>query len=645
MDPQQQAAAPASSVAGSVAPTSAPAPGQDPTALQQQQQALPPQGAAPDNVKIVEEFQFLLEKSQQLFAGLRDLPPTGRNWQPYFQRTFEVYTKLWKFQQQNRAVLENKESYGLKRWEIGEIASKIGQLYYHYYLRTSETNYLYESYVFYEATRDRQYFKDVMDAKNPSLVIKKLRYYARFIVVCLLLNRSEIIKKLMEELTTLVDEYTKVFKPNDAAEWNAVLSEISTFLEAERKLAPADNDGNPLSAPTRLQVERSLKFDKDGQQKLKLQEAILVGNYQNQIKFSELTLDMYRMLQSLEREPATQPSSSGMSMGNKPEAAAEKKEGEAAAGDESAGEKPVATRRTNPHKYLLYRPTLSQLMLYISTAFKDISDNSALLLFLSADGSKRNVKVDQDNSGYLGGVATAVNFARKMPEKIDADQISLVHSLHPGDLGPFTRKPLFVIVDSNNSSAFKVSNHFAERKLLLINLPTVHRTDTTQIGNLFTLFLHSPVKALAFVCNVTETATETWTKSIALMQSAESIAFELLNAPTANIDKSFKRFLQDDFLGQFIVHFLISSALLQSHSSFKDPNNHPTSNPPLSNSIILAPELLSKLQEVVTTLGAEGQFTFNSVGVPTATITAATSSAALAAAPTLAEGAEKVEGE
>jgi hypothetical protein len=128
------------------------------------------------NTKIVEEFQYLLEKSQQLFAGLRDLPPTGRNWQPYFQRTFEVYTKLWKFQQQNRALLENKDYYGLKRSEIGEAASKIGrkylvlisclELYYHYYLRTSETNYLFESYIFYDAIRERQYFKEIGDARK-----------------------------------------------------------------------------------------------------------------------------------------------------------------------------------------------------------------------------------------------------------------------------------------------------------------------------------------------------------------------------------------------------------------------------------------------------------------------------------------------
>jgi hypothetical protein len=62
-------------------------------------------------------------------------------------------------------------------------------------------------------------------------MIKKLRYYARFIVVCLLLNRIPIVKNLMEELTTFVAEYTEAFKPSDSAEWNVVLSEISTFLE------------------------------------------------------------------------------------------------------------------------------------------------------------------------------------------------------------------------------------------------------------------------------------------------------------------------------------------------------------------------------------------------------------------------------
>ena len=86
---------------------------------------------AEEERKIVAEFVHLLEKSKQLFNGLRDLPSHGhKQWQGYFGRTFDIYTKLWKFQQQNRAMLDAR--YGLKRWQIGEIASKIGQLYYHY---------------------------------------------------------------------------------------------------------------------------------------------------------------------------------------------------------------------------------------------------------------------------------------------------------------------------------------------------------------------------------------------------------------------------------------------------------------------------------------------------------------------------------
>jgi hypothetical protein len=50
---------------------------------------------------------------------------------------------------------------------------------------------------------------------SPALMIKKLRYYARFIVVCLLLNKQAMVKKLMDELSFLVEEYSKTFKPAD----------------------------------------------------------------------------------------------------------------------------------------------------------------------------------------------------------------------------------------------------------------------------------------------------------------------------------------------------------------------------------------------------------------------------------------------
>ncbi|KAI9208764.1 protein SCAI [Polychytrium aggregatum] len=570
------------------------------------------QPVQPSSNKIVEEFQYLLEKSQQLFAGLRDLPPTGRNWQPYFQRTFEVYTKLWKFQQQHRAVLESSESYGLKRWEIGEIASKIGQLYYHYYLRTSETNYLLESFIFYDAIRERQYFRDVMETKNTGLVIKKLRYFARFIVVCLLLNKNAVINKLMDELTLLVDDYTKSFKPNDTAEWSVVLSEITTFLEAEKKLSPVDFEGNVLSVTNRLQLERTLRVDKDGQPKLKLQEAILVGNYQNQIKFSELTLDMYRILQSLEREPATSLIGVQRTMGADVVVKSEETNANDDGGDRTSDKS--ATRRTNPHKYLLYRPTISQLLLYIATAFKDISDNSAMLLYISANGCKRSAKPEQTDSSYTGGVATAVNYARKGNEKSESDQTSLVHCLHPHDLVPFTRKPLFLIIDSTNSTAFKNFPKVFNQNLMCLLSPTEYPTtikDTTLIGSLFTLFLHSPVKAFVFISDTNEISTNTWQKCVAHMTSIEREISDLLDA-NQNLDKSVKRFMQDDFLRQLIIRFVLCDAILHCHNAFKESKHLPASYPALPPSFSSAPEIVNKIQELVNMAEVTSFYTFNS---------------------------------
>ena len=62
--------------------------------------------------KVVNEFCHLLEKSKQLFNGLRDMPQYGhKQWQAYFGRTFDIYTKLWKFQQQHRAILDRWENY------------------------------------------------------------------------------------------------------------------------------------------------------------------------------------------------------------------------------------------------------------------------------------------------------------------------------------------------------------------------------------------------------------------------------------------------------------------------------------------------------------------------------------------------------
>ena len=58
------------------------------------------------------------------------------------------------------------------------------------------------------------------------------------------------------------------------------------------------------------------------------------------------------------------------------------------------------------------------------------------------------------NLGYNGGVATS---SRKRADKTDPSD--RIHCLHPADLVPFTRKPLCLIIDSDNSTAFAVCSH------------------------------------------------------------------------------------------------------------------------------------------------------------------------------------------
>ncbi|KAF9907752.1 hypothetical protein EC991_010622 [Linnemannia zychae] len=583
--------------------------------------AVTAQAIAKQNQTVVEEFQYLLEKSQQLFAGLRELPPTGaKQWQPYFQKTFEIFSKLWKFQQQNRFVLEN--SYGLKRWEVGEIASKIGQLYYHYYLRTSETNYLQESYVFYDAIRERRYFHEISDLKNSSLMIKKLRYYARFTVVCLLLNNREIISTLKEELAALVKEYIDIYRPSDAAEWQLVLQEVSTFTNAEKKLHPTNTSGSFLPLTRRLQTNKviSATLDKEGPSstKLKLQEAILVGNAHNQIKFSELTIDMYRILQSLERETAQiKVSAEGAAKETVPSAVAAATSGVNAA-DSSANptikEEPIeetisnqrrttekSPKRLNPHKYLLFRPTLSQLMVYLATAFKEVSGDSAMLIYLSADGSKRSSPDTSGAKGYHGGILTN---SRKVLDSSDVEQ-SISHCLHPGDLIPFTRKPMFLIVDSNNSVAFADMPRVFNHPFMSLLSPTEYPDsipDTSQIGGLFTLFLHAPLLAFSFICGIAQISPDTWEQCTGLITQAEVKIAELMAA--APLEKPLRRFLQDEFLRQFMIRFALCHTILNVHTAFVEPKHMPTCYPPLPASVLESPEVLSKIRSLAVLANA-----------------------------------------
>ncbi|KAK3853647.1 hypothetical protein Pcinc_039823 [Petrolisthes cinctipes] len=579
--------------------------------------------------KVVSEFCHLLEKSKQLFNGLRDLPQYGhKQWQAYFGRTFDIYTKLWKFQQQHRQILDSK--FGLKRWQIGEIASKIGQLYYHYYLRTSETNYLNEAFSFYAAIRGRAYYsrtsKDDRSVQMSDLMVKKLRYYARFIVVCLLLKRMKLVRDLVRELSKQIDEYTATYEPEDQLEWSLVLAEIKSFIDADNTINVLDMDSNTIVLSHRLSGHNTPPVEKVPMMNLSLQEILIVGNCNDQVKFSELTIDMFRMLQTLEREPqedpaqlydaSPAPTKLPFENGDAGGSAGVGVSGSGGSGSSGGGVSGTGAskgmKRDNPHKYLLYKPTFSQLMVFLASGFKELPANGAMLLYISADGTFPPAPKHSQDPGYdYGGVIT--NSKRDSDHGASKRNSSLkdMHCFYPGDLYAFTRKPLFLVVDSENSLVFaNMPRYFGQPLVVLMSAQDSPPQFQEQHhrGNLFTLFLHSPLMGMCLVSSLCDVPMNLWEKCQALVDRFIAEASKLLTR-SRNADPSFLQFFGDDFLRLLTLRFIFCSTVLRAHRAFKGRQFYPRCHPSLPEGEVLDnPGLYSVVLELAATLDVSHLF-------------------------------------
>ncbi|KDR18298.1 Protein SCAI [Zootermopsis nevadensis] len=558
-------------------------------------------GMADRDKKIVIEFCHLLEKSKQLFNGLRDLPQYGhKQWQAYFGRTFDIYTKLWKFQQQHRQVLDTK--YGLKRWQIGEIASKIGQLYYHYYLRTSETNYLNEAYSFYAAIRGRAYYSRASKEDRSDLMVKKLRYYARFIVVCLLLKKMKLVRDLVMELDKQIVDYTSTYEPDDQLEWSLVLEEIKSFIKADGIVSVLHADSNTIVLSHRLSPLTTPPVEKSPMMNLTLQEILIIGSCNDQVKFSELTMDMFRMLQTLEREPQddfnhiydASPAPGRVPLALTPGCLQDK--GYSLSGGakgmyplvsscQENGDRPI--RRENPHKYLLYKPTFSQIMVFLASGFKELPPSGALMMYISADGCFSTMKHPEYMGYDLGGVLTSSKKELDHPNK-KAIQLKEMHCLYPGDLYPFTRKPFFIIVDSDNSFVFQhVPRYFGQPLVILMSpqdIPPAFQ-DQQHNGSLFTLFLHSPLTAFCFICNILNIPIHLWERCQSFIDKFVTEASRLFTR--CRIDASYLQFFGDDFLRLLLLRYVFCDVVLHLHRSFKGRHFRPRCQPPLPDGDLL----------------------------------------------------------
>ncbi|XP_043720138.1 protein SCAI-like isoform X2 [Telopea speciosissima] len=569
-----------------------------------------------DTSKVAKTFRGLVDSADRKFARVRDVPSYGRGHNHYFHKVFKAYTRLWKFQQENRLKLVEC---GLQRWEIGEIASRIGQLYYGQYLRTSEARFLLESYIFYEAILNRGYFEGPKGAaKDLNLRYKELRFYARFLVVSLLLNRSEMVQTLVERFKALVDDSKASFRETNFKEWKQVVQEIVWFLKADLAFTNARTihycalfDSHPTSLPyvARFHAKKVLK----------LQDALLMSYHRNEVKFTELTLDTYRMLQCLEWEP------SGSFYSKRPVESISN-----GASDQSAASGLIdinlamdmtdPTLPPNPKKTILYRASATHLISVLATLCEELPPESVLLVYISASGkagqspqiessraSRIPSNMKEDSTDYFG------NSLWLGPRGSGGS-----NHFYPGDIIPFTRIPLFLIIDSDNSNAFKVV-HGAERgettALLLSPTRPVFRSsagaDLTQNGSQFTFFLSSPLQAFCqlFGLSPSDTDPDMYNKAENILSTTFS-EWEVILCKSTSLHLVWAQVLSDPFLRRLILRFIFCRSVL---SLFCPPgdNEHclPDCLPHLPDSVSSSSEAVkSVVLRLAHTLGVADCF-------------------------------------
>ncbi|KAM5550958.1 hypothetical protein ABKV19_027352 [Rosa sericea] len=514
------------------------------------------------SIPVSEVYWSLLHKADKKFSKIRELPYYHRNrheYDAYFYKVFKVYTQLWKFQQENRQKLVEA---GLRRSEIGEIASRIAQLYLGQYMRTSEASYLSEAYIFYEAILSREYFKEGM-FQDLNLASKQLRFISRFLMVCLLLNRREMVQQLLHQLKALVDDCKRTFQETDFKEWKLVIQEIVRFLKADTafmNIRPLRYsivlECHPDSLPpvSTLVVRRSLR----------LRDAILSSYHHNEVKFSELTLDTFRMLQCLEWEP------SGSFY--QPNVARNGQNGAPGSGRINYSQDIAdPTLPHNPRKAVLYRPSVTHFLAVLATVCEELPSDGVILIYLSASGSGMYVDATSDRLNPSCGQskgddsslhASCLNFG--------SHGNGGINSIYPSDLVPFTRRPLFLVIDCDSSEAFEAINGVQKGEtaaMLLSSSSSYQASDVSSSrqpsGSLFTIFLTAPMQAFCLLLGIsgTDIDMDIYNKAEKLLSSSLGDWGSTL-AKSDTIDPVWAQVLTDPFLRRLLLRFIFCRAVL-----------------------------------------------------------------------------------
>ena len=325
--------------------------------------------------QVVSRYLRLMDRCRKSISILEGLPlhvSSCSSVDPFVAKAFESLNELWRLQMSARPILER--TYKLKRWEIGEIASRLGQLHYYAFTRRGDPESLRLAFNFYNVIQQRQYMdlpKDLQQRHTP-FVIKKMRVLARFAVVCVHLDKLDELEEVLRTLKALSESLSGLAHSNEAVSFAKLVEEGEAMLEVLRRDATLGSRGVSANAvsPTHAAGEG-----------LVVSNAVLAFNQEGELKLSELPFCLLRFSQSLEW-------------------------------DRTPKATPVV------QKSMLYRPTVLELITQTSSVLANLnitptpgSPKGALFLYINANAGDKGIDLGEAE----GLQPTDLSFALRRP--------------------------------------------------------------------------------------------------------------------------------------------------------------------------------------------------------------------------------------
>jgi len=210
--------------------------------------------------------------------------------------------------------------------------------------------------------------------------------------------------------------------------------------------------------------------------------------------------------------------------------------------------------------------------------------NKGLLLYIGADG---------DSAGNGFGLAPDVGRSQSREST----------TLTPQDLEPFTRMPLVIVADGDNSHCLmNIDMHFGEKCLCLMS-PTKWVSTATAPApqGLFTFFLHAPLTAFCLLCGLTNVDAEAF-------KDADNVLNDFLNhvvdAQTPLLPGGVEHLMEDLYIKTLVVRFLFAHATLSQFAPIRTcgPEYLPLSKPSL-DTLFKSEHLRNLVLRVASILG------------------------------------------